>query len=89
MVIENEYLPANTVEVEARDRLGERLDAGVVQASGKVNAVVALRSPVDLNDCAGLDDVDAILEQGVTLEYALFTGSGATSTPRGSRSRGS
>ena len=75
VVIENEYLPANTVEAEARDRLGESLDAGVVQASGRVNAVVALRSPTGLHDCAGLDDVDATLAQGVTLEYALFTGS--------------
>ena len=74
VVIENEYLPANTVEEEARDRLGERLDASVVQASGRVNAVVALRSPTDLHDCAGLDDVDSLLKQGITLEYALFTG---------------
>ena len=75
VVIENEYLPANTVEAEARDRLGESLDAGVVQASGRVNAAVALRSPTDLRECAGLDDVDTMLRQGVTLEYALFTGS--------------
>ena len=46
VVIENEYLPANTVEVEARDRLGESLDASVVHASGRINAVVALRSPM-------------------------------------------
>ena len=75
MVIENEYLPANMVEVEARERLGERLDASVVEASGKVNAALALRSPVDLHDCAGLDDVDSLLKRGVTLEYALLTGS--------------
>ena len=74
VVIENEYLPANTVEVEALDRLGEKLDAGVVQASGQVNAAIALRSPVELRDCAGLDDVDSLLEQGVTLEYALLAG---------------
>ena len=74
VVIENEYLPANTVEDEAWDRLGESLDASVVQASGRVNTVVALRSPTDLRECAGLDDVDAMLRQGVTLEYALFTG---------------
>ena len=74
VVIENEYLPANIVEAEARDRLGESLDASVVQASGRVNAVVALRSPTDLRECAGLDDVDAMLRLGVTLEYALFTG---------------
>ena len=75
VVIENEYLPANTVEVETRDRLGENLDASVVQASGRVNAVIALRSPVELRDCAGLDEVDKTLKEGVTLEYALFTGS--------------
>ena len=74
VVIENEYLPANTVEEEARERLGERLDASVVEASGQVNAVIALRSPTELNECAGLDDVDSLLKQGVTLEYALFTG---------------
>ena len=74
VVIENEYLPAHTVEGEALDRLGEALDASVVQASGRVNAVVALRSPTELRECAGLDDVDAMLRQGVTLEYALFTG---------------
>ncbi len=75
VVIENEYLPASTLEVEARERLGESLDASVVQASGRVNAVVALRSPTELNECTGLDDVDAMLTQGVTLDYALFTGS--------------
>ena len=74
VVIENEYLPAHTVGGEALDRLGESLDASVVQASGRVNAVVALRSPTELRECAGLDDVDAMLRQGVTLEYALFTG---------------
>ena len=73
VVIENEYAPANTVEVEARERLGESLDAGVVQASGRVNAAVALRSPVELHECAGLDDVDGMLMEGVALEYALFT----------------
>ncbi len=71
VVIENEYLPANTVEEEARERLGESLDASVVQATGKVNAVVALRSPADLHDCTGLDDVDALHKEGVILEYAL------------------
>ena len=45
VVIENEYLPAHTVEAEARDRLGESLDADVVHASGRINAAIALRSP--------------------------------------------
>ena len=82
VVIENEYFPANTVEVEARDRLGENLDAGVVMASGKVNAVIALRSPVELRYCAGLDEVDKTLKEGVTLEYALFTGSSDVDSTR-------
>ena len=75
VVIENEYLPAHTVEAEARDRLGESLDAAVVQASGRINAAVALRSPAKLHDCVDLDQVDETLSQGITLEYALLTGS--------------
>ena len=75
VVIENEYLPAHTVEAEARDRLGESLDAAVVQASGRINAAVALRSPAELHDCVDLDEVDETLSQGITLEYALLTGS--------------
>ena len=74
VVIENEYLPANTVEGEALARLGESLDPGVVGASGRVGAVIALKSSEGLRHCAGADDVDAMLAQGVTLEYALFTG---------------
>ena len=87
VVIENEYLPANTVEAEARDRLGESLDASVVQASGRINATVALRSPAELHDCGGLDDVDGMLGHGVTLEYALFAG--LDGVDRGFRSRAS
>ena len=82
VVIENEYLPARTVEAEARDRLGESLDASVVQASGRINAAVALRSPVELRECAGLDDVDGVLGRGVTLEYALYTGPGGVDYTR-------
>ena len=82
VVIENEYLPARTVEAEARDRLGESLDASVVNASGRINAAVALRSPTELHDCAGLDDVDAMLTQGVTLEYALYAGPGGVDYSR-------
>ena len=86
VVIENEYLPADTVEKEARDRLGESLDASVVQASGRINAAVALRSPAKLRECAGLDDVDEMLEQGVTLEYALLAGPGGVDYTRFPRS---
>ncbi len=74
VVIENEYAPASTVEREALQRLGERLDPDVVSASGRIEAAIALRSPMDLHDCAGADDVDAMLTKGVMLEYALFAG---------------
>ena len=74
VVIENEYLPANTVEAEARERLGESLDASVVHASGRINAAVALRSPIELQGCGDLDEVDETLAGGITLEYALYTG---------------
>ena len=74
VVIENEYVPARTVEVEAMERLGESLDAGVVTASGHINAVIALRSPLELRACVGLDDVDTLLGNDITLEYALFAG---------------
>ena len=74
VVIENEYLPARSVEDDAVARLGESLNAGVVAASGQVNAVIALKSPTELRDCVGLDDVDAMLHSGVTLEYALYAG---------------
>ena len=82
VVIENEYVPAHTVEAEARDRLGESLDASVVHASGRINAAIALRSPTELHDCAGLDDVDKMLTRGVTLEYALITGPGGVDFTR-------
>ena len=82
VVIENEYVPAHTVEGEALARLGEALDASVVNASGRINSAIALRSPTALRDCAGLDDVDDMLTQGVTLEYALLTGSGGADFTR-------
>ena len=82
VVIENEYLPAGTVEAEVLERLGESLDAKVVQASGRVNAAIALKSPVALHDCVGLDEVDSILATGVSLEYALFTGPDGVDTTR-------
>ena len=74
VIIENEYLPAHTVEPEAISRLGENLDTNIVDTSGKINAVVALRSPLDLHDCRSHDQVDNLLSGGIQLEYALYTG---------------
>lgn len=82
VVIENEYVPARTVETESLERLGETLDSDVVGSSGEINAVIALKSPLDLRNAVGADDVDALLHGGVTLEYALFTGTDAESYAR-------
>ena len=82
VVIENEYAPAATVEADALLRLGEQLDSDVVSGSGRVEAAIALRSPVDLHDCVGADDVDAMLSRGIALEYALFSGPSAADASR-------
>ncbi len=82
VVIENEYAPAATVEADALLRLGEHLDSDVVRGSGRVEAAIALRSPVDLHDCVGADDVDAMLSRDITLEYALFSGPSAADASR-------
>ena len=74
VIVENEYLPAHTVEPEAIARLGENLDTDIVDSSGNINAVVALRSPRDLHDCRSHDQVDKLLSGGIQLEYALYTG---------------
>ena len=82
VVIENRYLPARNIEGTALNRLGNTLDASVVESSGLINAAIALRSPTTLNECADLDEVDESLRQGITLEYALFTGQSAVDSTR-------
>jgi len=74
LVIENEYLPAYTVESEAAGRLGASLDFSTTGASGEVRAVIALRSPTGLRDCANLNQVDRLLRGGMRMEYALLSG---------------
>ena len=87
VVIENEYLPAHTVEGEALQRLGEMLDAGVVGAAGRIDAAIALRSPQELRSCVGLDEVDELLSGAVTLEYALLSGEQPPDVTRFPRTR--
>ncbi len=82
LVIENEYLPAYTVESEAAARLGATLDYAVISASGEVNSVIALRSPTDLRECDTLDQVDELLRGNIRLEYALLTGADSESYER-------
>ena len=74
VVIENEYAPAAQVEAEALGRLGEHLDSEVAPASGRIDAVIALKSPIELRNCGGLDEVDSLLTSGIALEYALYRG---------------
>ena len=75
VVIENKYADsAGALEAQSASRLGERLNPNVANATGTINAVVALKSPLALRECAGLDDVDQLLESRITLEYALYAG---------------
>ena len=73
VILENEYIPARTVESDAQSRLGETLDTNVTGVDGTINAVVALKSPIELRDCNTLDEVDELLKNGVKLEYALLS----------------
>ena len=80
VVIENEYVPAAQVEAEALARLGEQLESSVATTSRRIDAVIALKSPIALRNCGGLDEVDSLLAGGIALEYALFRGQPPTTT---------
>ena len=82
LVIENEYQPAATVAADALGRLGCSLDSAVVNSSGTVNSVIALRSPTELRACATLDEVDGLLRGNIRLEYALYAGTAADTYER-------
>ena len=76
VVIENEYVPAGTLEREAIDRLGEKLDEDVTGEEGEVNAVVALKSPMELRRVRGFDRLDEELRSKTRFEYCVYNGSG-------------
>ena len=65
VVIEAEYLPAATVEVEAKDRLG----LPVTVHPRPIEAAIALRYPAEVGDAA---DLGAALA-AARLEYCVFT----------------
>ena len=75
VVIEAEFMPAATVEPEAKDRLGLE----VAENGRIIEAVIALRYPADVADA---DDLRAALSKA-RLFYCLFTeeASGATRFP--------
>ena len=65
VVIEAEYMPAATVEPEARARLGLEVEAD----SRPIEAVIALRYPNDIGDA---DDLGSALTNA-RLSYCVFT----------------
>ncbi len=68
VVVEAEYMPARTVEPEAKDRLGLE-----VAASGRViEAVIALRYPEGISEA---DDLHTSLSEA-RLSYCIFTEDG-------------
>ena len=65
VVIEAEYLPAHTVEPEAKERLGLKVAVG----RRVIEAAIALRYPEDVSEA---DDLHAALKSA-RLSYCVFT----------------
>ncbi len=82
VVIENEYLPARTLEGEALARLGETLDQDVTGVEGEVNAVIALKTPSELRRIRGFDKLDKELRTKTRFEYCVYNGTSPTSYSR-------
>ena len=75
VLIENEFMPARTVESDAMERLGLE-----IKKSDKVRAVIALRSSAELKNAA----TSQLKKRAAAAEfdYALFTRTGAGDTVR-------
>ena len=82
IVLENEYHPANTLEVDCERVMGRELNPEVAGSTGTVSTVVAIRSSNDLHNCADGDQGQAMLEAGATLEYAVYQGNMASRFPK-------
>ncbi len=67
VAVESEYLPAATVEEEARSRLGLKVAGG-----GMIEAAIALRYPVGVSDA---DDLPAAIACAA-LDYCVYTREG-------------
>lgn len=68
VIVETEILPANSVESDARQRLGEHLVSG-----RSILSALAIRLPVRLKDFSGLPLQDEIINAS-DFEMALYTG---------------
>ena len=74
ITIENEYVPAATLEADCLKNIGRDVDPDIVGDPGTVNVVIALRSPRLLRECANSDAAERMLRDGVNLEYAVYQG---------------
>ena len=74
VIIENEYEPARTLEADCLNRLGADVISDVSGNGGRVSVVFALRSPDSLRQCQHAGEVDARLQAGEQLEFAVYRG---------------
>lgn len=74
IVLENEFHPADTVLDDCLKSIGRELNPPVANASGVVNTLIAIRSPLTLKQCADGDEAQLLLEKGAILEYAVYQG---------------
>ena len=71
IVIENEYNVAN-VESDCLNKLGETLRP---ELSGQtINTVIGVLTPKELQDAANGDHAEALLRDGIALQYAAYIG---------------
>ena len=75
VIIENEYVPARTLEDDCLSRLGVEVKSDVSGRGGEVSVVFALRSPDSLRQCDHAGEVDKLLYAGQQLEFAVYRGS--------------
>ena len=79
IILENEYILAQ-VEQDAVKRLGRTLEP---KYGGKTIAtVIGIHSPQTLQDAPNGDAAETLLERGVPLQYAVYTGNSPTQFDR-------
>ena len=71
IVIENEYNAAN-VEIDCLNKLGEKLESKF--GGQTIHTVIGVLSPGEFEDAANGDVAEAMLRNGVTLQYAAYFG---------------
>ena len=71
IVIENEYSVAR-VEGDCLNKLGQALQSD--RGGQTIHTVIGVHSPQELQDADNGDDAEAMLRNGVMLQYAAYTG---------------